>query len=60
MEKNELDTTDTNCNKKPLDELVSILLSFTPDQLREFLNDPVTVSILQPEGAAESVLQEVS
>ena len=42
------------------DELVNILLSFTPEQLNKFLNDPVTVSILQPEEASESCLQEVS
>lgn len=45
---------------KPIDELVNILLSFTPEQLNQFLNDPVTVSILQPEEASESCLQEVS
>ena len=36
---------------KAIDELVNILLSFTPEQLDKFLNDPVTVSILQPEEA---------
>ena len=41
-------------------ELVNILLDFTPEQLNQFLNDPVTVSILQPEEASESCLQEVS
>lgn len=60
MKKNELDTINTNCNKKPIDELVSILRSFTTNQLMEFLRDPVTVSILQPEVTAESGLQEVS
>lgn len=45
---------------KPIDELVNILLSFTPEQLEQFLNDPVTVSILQPEEASGSYLQEVS
>lgn len=60
MKKNELDTINTNCNKKPIDELVSILRSFTTNQLMEFLRDPVTVSILQPEVTAESDLQEVS
>lgn len=45
---------------KPIDELVNILLSFTPEQLNQFLNDPVTVSILRPEEASESCLQEVS
>ena len=45
---------------KAVDELVNILVSFTPEQLQEFLNDPVTLSILRPEAAAESCLQEVS
>ena len=45
---------------KAVDELVNILLNFTPEQLKQFLNDPVTVSILQPEEAPESCLQEVS
>ena len=43
-----------------VDELVKILLNFTPEQLKQFLNDPVTVSILQPEEASGSCLQEVS
>ena len=42
------------------DELVTLLINFTPEQLEQFLNDPVTVSILQPEEASESCLQEVS
>lgn len=42
------------------DELVNLLLDFTPEQLKQFLNDPVTVSILQPEEASESCLQVVS
>lgn len=45
---------------KAVDELVNILLSFTPEQLQQFLNDPITVSILRPEEEAESSLQEVS
>ena len=45
---------------KAIDELVNLLLNFTPDQLKQFLSDPVTVSILQPEEASESCLQEVS
>ena len=45
---------------KAIDELVNILLSFTPEQLNQFLTDPVTVSILRPEEASESCLQEVS
>ena len=43
-----------------LDELVNLLLEFTPEQLNQFLNNPVTVSILQPEEASESCLPEVS
>ena len=45
---------------KPIDELVNILINFTPEQLTQFLKDPITVSILQPEEASESCLQEVS
>ena len=45
---------------KAVDELVNILLSFTPEQLKQFLSDPVTVSILRPEEASEPCLQEVS
>ena len=41
-------------------ELVNILIEFTPEQLKQFLSDPVTVSILRPEEASESCLQEVS
>ena len=44
---------------KAIDELINILISFTPEQLEQFLNDPVTVSILRPEAASESSLQEV-
>ena len=43
-----------------VDKLVNILLNFTPEQLNQFLNDPVTVSVLQPEEEAELGLQEVS
>ena len=43
-----------------VDELVKLLLNFTPEQLKQFLNDPVTVSILRPEEASEPCLQEVS
>ena len=42
------------------EELVNILIDFTPEQLKKFLSDPVTVSILQPEEASESCLPEVS
>ena len=45
---------------KALDELVKLIINFTPEQLNQFLQDPVTVSILQPEEAAEPGLQEVS
>ena len=43
-----------------VDKLVNILINFTPEQLKQFLNDPVTVSILQSVEEAESCLQEVS
>ena len=43
-----------------VDKLVNIILNFTPEQLKQFLSDPVTVSILQPEEEVESCLQEVS
>ena len=45
---------------KAFDQLVNILLNFTPEQLEQFLNDPVTVSVLQLEEEAEPDLQEVS
>ena len=45
---------------KPIDELINILINFTPEQLAKFLKDPVTVSILQPEEEAGSCLPEVS
>jgi hypothetical protein len=45
---------------KPIDELVNIILSFTPEQLKLFLNDPVTESILRPVAEQERCLQEVS
>lgn len=45
---------------KAIDELVNLLISFTPDQLNKFLNDPVTLSILQPEEEQEPCLPEVS
>ena len=43
-----------------VDKLVNILLNFTPEQLTQFLNDPVTRSVLQLEGEAEPDLQEAS
>ena len=45
---------------KAIDELVNLILDFTPEQLKQFLNDPITLSILQPEEAVESCLPEVS
>ena len=45
---------------KPVDELVNILLDFTPEQLQQFLNDPTTLLILRPGEEAESYLPEVS
>lgn len=41
-------------------KLVDLLTNFTPEQLSQFLNDPVTLSILRPEEEAEPGLQEVS
>ena len=43
-----------------VDKLVNILLNFTPEQLKQFLNDPVTRSVLQLEEEAEPDLLEVS
>ena len=43
-----------------VDKLVNIILNFTPEQLNQFLNDPVTQSVLQLVGEAEPDLQEVS
>lgn len=34
------------------DDLINLLITFTPEQLNQFLNDPVTVSILQLEEAS--------
>ena len=45
---------------KAIDELVNILISFTPEQLNQFLNDPVTLSILRHEEASEPYRQEAS
>ena len=42
------------------EELVNILTNFTQEQLKQFLNDPITVSTLLPEEASESCLPEVS
>ena len=43
-----------------VDKLVDLLINFTPEQLSQFLNDPVTLSVLQPGEEAEPGLQEVS
>lgn len=43
-----------------VDKLVNILLNFTPEQLKQFLNDPVTRSVLQLEEEEEPDLLEVS
>lgn len=45
---------------KAIDELVNIIIEFTPEQLMQFLNDPITLSTLQLEEATESALPEVS
>lgn len=42
------------------EELVKLLIEFTPEQLNDFLCDPVTVSILQPAEASVSYLPEDS
>ena len=52
MKKNEQPT--------PIEELVSILLSFTPEQMQAFLEDPITASILRPAEAGVPDLQAVS
>ena len=43
-----------------VDKLVKILINFTPEQLKQFLSDPVAESILRDQEASESCLQEVS
>lgn len=43
-----------------VDELINYIKNFTPEQLEKFLSHPVTESILRPEEASESCLQEVS
>lgn len=32
-----------------LDELMSILIDFSPEQLNRFINDPVTVAMMRPD-----------
>ena len=41
-----------------LEELLEYIKNFTPEQLEQFLNDPVTLSILRPEEEAVSYLPE--
>lgn len=41
-----------------LEELLDYIKNFTPEQLEQFLNDPVTLSILRPEEEVESSLPE--
>ena len=41
-----------------LEELLEYIKNFTPEQLTQFLNDPVTLSILRPEEEVESYLPE--
>ena len=60
MVKKELAITETNSSQNPVNELISVLLNFTPDQFRDFINDPITVSILQHGEAVEPALLEVS
>lgn len=43
-----------------VDKLVDLLINFTPEQLKQFLNDPVTLSVLPLVEEAEPDLQEVS
>lgn len=41
------------------EELLNYIINFTPDQLDQFLNHEITLSILQPEGASELYHQGV-
>jgi hypothetical protein len=41
-----------------VEELVELIRNFTPEQLKQFLNDPLTLSILQPVAEVESSLPE--
>ena len=43
-----------------IDKLANLLINFTPEQLKQFINDPVTASVLQLAEEAEPDLQEVS
>jgi hypothetical protein len=42
-----------------INELINYLVNFTPEQLEQFLNHEITLSILQPEEASESYLPGV-
>ena len=39
-----------------VEELLEYIKNFTQEQLEQFLNDPVTLSILRPEEEVESFL----
>ena len=41
------------------EELVNYIINFTQDQLERFLNNEITLSILQPGEASRSYPQEV-
>lgn len=43
-----------------VDKLISNLLSFTAEQLEMFLQNEITLSILQPEEASELCQEEAS
>ena len=43
-----------------IEELIDYIVGFTPEQLEQFLNHEITLSILQPEEEVQSCLQEVS
>lgn len=43
---------------RAVDELIKYIQNFTPEQLDRFLHNRITQSILRPEEATESCLQE--
>lgn len=43
-----------------VDKLISYIVNFTPEQLEEFLNNKITLSILQPEEESEPCQREAS
>jgi hypothetical protein len=43
-----------------INELIDLLIKFTPDQLETFLSHEITLSILRPEEASEFCLLEAS